>query len=503
MSIRLRLTLWYSGLLSILLVAFGIIVYSVVYNNTMSDLRERLRQEAEHVRVSGNFFSGGIDLNAQITSGIDVNVIGVQVVNYTEDMRGVVSGKTNNLIRWNITYPYPDFLNASNRFVSSRVEGHPFLVYEQPIQLPNNKIIGLLQVGAFIGKEQQFFTGLRTIFWISGAAGLVAAFWLGMILSKQALRPLNRVTEAAEQIQSGSELGLRIPRDQPNDEIGRLTDTLNGMLSRLERAYKTLEDSNIAQRRFVSDASHELRTPLTTIRGNIDLLEKIWSEEQRDEEVQSTLGNPLTAAVRQQMSLESIRDIADEARRMSRLVNDLLALARADAGYVIEMENLPLRALVEEAARRAAFLPRRAEWVAGPFDVLDGLWVQGNRDYLLQLLFILIENGFKYTPSGEVRLSAAVTEYHVGLTVSDTGIGLSPEELPHIFERFYRADVSRGQTSGTGLGLSIAKWIADMHNSKLEVRSIPGEGTAFTLWLPITAIQYSDASPFPVSGNPL
>ncbi|WP_052476187.1 sensor histidine kinase [Cohnella kolymensis] len=118
--------------------------------------------------------------------------------------------------------------------------------------------------------------------------------------------------------------------------------------------------------------------------------------------------------------------------------------------------------------------------------------MRGNRDYLLQLLFILIENGFKYTPSGQVRLSAVQSESHVGLTVSDTGIGLTPEEVPHIFQRFYRADVSRGQTSGTGLGLSIAKWIADMHDSRLEVRSKLGEGSAFTVWLPITAVQYSD-----------
>src|SRR5690606_1757167 len=120
--------------------------------------------------------------------------------------------------------------------------------------------------------------------------------------------PIERVTEAAEQIQSGSELGLRIPREKADDEIGRLTDTLNDMLARLERAYRELEESNAAQRRFVSDASHELRTPLTTIRGNIDLLEKIWES-----------GEP--APERLEMAREAIRDIADESRRMSRLVN--------------------------------------------------------------------------------------------------------------------------------------------------------------------------------------
>ncbi len=222
-------------------------------------------------------------------------------------------------------------------------------------------------------------------------------------------------------------------------------------------------------------------------------MEKIWlddkqgeqrnSEELTDQPEQSKL----SVVEKREMSLESIRDIADEARRMSSLVNDLLSLARADAGYSMEMYNVSLRSLAEEAARRAWFLPRKAEWAVGPLEALDGVEVRGNRDYLLQLLFILIENGFKYTPSGVVRLYAMRSDGYIGLAVADTGIGISSEEMPHIFERFYRVDVSRGETAGTGLGLSIAKWIADMHHSKLEVKSQLGEGTVIMLWLPILA----------------
>jgi len=141
--------------------------------------------------------------------------------------------------------------------------------------------------------------------------------------------------------------------------------------------------------------------------------------------------------------------------------------------------------VVQEAARKAAFLPRTAEWRVGPLEALEGIRVLGNRDYLLQLLFILIENGFKYTPSGEVRLEAVRKEGWVGITVADTGIGMNREEVGNIFQRFYRADESRGKTSGTGLGLSIAKWIIDMHEGALDVRTKPGEGSAFTLWLPV------------------
>ncbi|TFE19776.1 sensor histidine kinase [Cohnella luojiensis] len=490
MSIRLRLTLWYSGLFAVAFVVFGLIVYNVVYHNTMSELRDRLIQVATKAEAFDSRFPNEYNLNINSSApGFDSTIIGMQLIDYSSQRSGIVAGKSNNMVRWTITFPNPDQENARKRFVTKQIGDLPFYIYEHPLVIKGtNTVIGLLQVGVFARGEFALFSKLKTILWISGAIGLLAAFLLGMFLSRKALMPINRVTEAAERIRSGSGLGLRIPREKPNDEIGRLTDTLNGMLSGLEGAYKTLEDSNIAQRRFVSDASHELRTPLTTIRGNVDLLEKIWlSEKQTTPEVteEGLEQSMLSEEDMKQFSLESIRDIADEARRMSSLVNDLLSLARADAGYSIEMENVPLRPLTEEASRRAAFLPRKAEWAVGPLEALDGIEVRGNRDYLLQLLFILIENGFKYTPSGVVRLYAVRSEEYVGLSVADTGIGIRAEEVPHIFERFYRVDVSRGETSGTGLGLSIAKWIADMHQAKIEVRTQLGEGTVFTLWLPI------------------
>jgi len=492
MSIRLRLTLWYSGLLAIALVAFGLIIYNIIYHNTISGMRTRLVQVATKVEASGSGFTREYNLNSS-APGFDASVIGIQLVDYTPQKSGIVAGKSTNIMRSNMTFPFPDQEHVNRGFVKKEVDGFPFYIYEQPIVIKGTStVIGLLQVGVLAGSEFALLHQLRSILWFAGAAGLIAAFLLGMFLSRKALMPINRVTEAAERIQSGSELSLRIPREKPNDEIGRLTDTLNAMLSGVERAYKNLEDSNAAQRRFVSDASHELRTPLTTIRGNVDLLEKIWSSEEAEQpgsEGTDTLSAPSASALseteKRGMSLESIRDIADEARRMSGLVNHLLSLARADAGYVMEMSDVELRPLAEEAARRAAFLPRKAEWAVGPLEALDGVRVRGNRDYLLQLLFILIENGFKYTPSGVVRLYATRRDNAVGLSVADTGIGIAEDEVPHIFERFYRVDVSRGETSGTGLGLSIAKWIADMHHARIEVRTRLSEGTVFTVWLPV------------------
>ncbi|MFC5530126.1 sensor histidine kinase [Cohnella yongneupensis] len=483
MSIRLKLTLWYSGLFAIAFIIFGITVYNVVFHNSQAELKGRLKEVAAKAQPAGGVF-GEFSLDSS-APGFNASIIVMQLVSYAESKDGVVARKSRNIIGTTLTLPYVKQSEVRERFFHKDIDGMPFLIYEKPFHVKGSEeVIALLQVGALMERDEGFFSQLRGILWLSGGAALLAAFLLGMFLSRKALTPIGRVTAAAQQIQSGSDLGLRIPRERADDEVGRLTDTLNGMLSGLERAYKNLEETNAAQRRFVSDASHELRTPLTTIRGNVDLLEKIWADNEGADGAPAQ-ENRLTEMDKRAMSLESIHDIADEARRMSRLVNDLLALARADAGYAVEMESMPLRPLAEEAARRASFLPRRAEWVAGPFDALDGVWVQGNRDYLLQLLFILIENGFKYTPKGEVRLYASVSGSYVGLSVVDTGIGMRAEHVPHIFERFYRADASRGETSGTGLGLSIARWIAELHHATIDVQSRPGEGSAFTLWLPV------------------
>ena len=484
MSIRLRLTLWYSGLLTLVLVGFGVILYTFVYQSLMSDVKKQLVRISQSVE----FYPSRFDFRVgRVSSAFDPNTFYLQLVNYTRNNNGTITQISPNMFandeREELTFPYPSYNNVKSQFVMRQVAGMSFLIYENPLVAEESgALVGLLQIGAFIGREEAMLAQLRNILWLAGLFGLAAAFALGMFLSHKALSPINRVMEAAMQIQNGSSLSLRIPREKPNDEIGRLTDTLNGMLGRIEKAYKELEEANAAQRRFVSDASHELRTPLTTIRGNIDLLHKIWVDE---DETESGQDSKLSSEEKRNLSREAIRDIADEARRMSSLVNDLLSLARADAGYRMELEPLQLRPVVEEAARRASFLPRKAEWTVGPLDDLDGVWVNGNRDYLLQLLFILIENGFKYTPEGEVRLYAVRDHDQVGLVVSDTGIGIRQEDLPHIFERFYRADLSRGETSGTGLGLSIAKWIADMHKGVLKVKSEPGKGSVFSLWLPV------------------
>ncbi|WP_317890824.1 sensor histidine kinase [Paenibacillus arenilitoris] len=347
-------------------------------------------------------------------------------------------------------------------------------------------MVGLLQIGVLSHNEERFLSGLRTILIFSSIVVVLIAFTVGLFIARQALRPIERVIRATDQIEKGSDLSVRIPAIGPKDEIGRLVSTLNVMLARLELAYNELEEAYKAQRRFVSDASHELRTPLTTIRGNIDLLERMWEKVRASNRNESNGEWLPLDSDRWEMSKEAMSDISAEAKRMSTLVNDLLALARADAGYTMEKEPLELMPLTEEVVRRAQLLPRTAEWRVGDLSAMRGVTVTANANYLQQLLFIFIENAFKYTQEGVVELSAVRREGQIGFVVQDTGIGMNPDEIPHIFDRFYRADESRGVTVGTGLGLSIAKWIIDEHKGSVEVTTREGDGTKFTIWLPIT-----------------
>ncbi|MHA7965635.1 sensor histidine kinase [Paenibacillus sp. CAU 1782] len=483
MSIRLRLTLWYSGLLAITLLVFGVSLYWFVNWNTYNELRTQIKKQADEIRVTATIFTN-LDLELDRRTQIAEKDTYIQLINYHE---GIIK-QSSNLRQQSILIPYPELASNPERgFVEQNItigsSKYKMITYQNPVILPNNEMVGLLQIGVLTYNEDRFLAGLRNSFVFYSILLVLIAFTVGMLIARQALRPIERVIASTRQIERGVDLSVRIPFvGSPKDEVGLLVNTLNGMLSRLETAYNELDDAYKMQRRFVSDASHELRTPLTTIRGNIDLLEKMWSKA-RDE---GKAGDGLQLSNDHwMMSNEAMSDISAEAKRMSTLVGDLLALARADAGYVMEKEQISLLPLTEEVVRRANLLPRNAEWRVSDLSALEEARVYGNHDYLQQLLFIFIENAFKYTPSGHVEMSTVSRERHIGWKIEDTGIGMNPEEIPHIFDRFYRADESRGVTVGTGLGLSIAKWILDEHRGSVEVTTQENVGSAFVIWLPL------------------
>jgi two-component system OmpR family sensor kinase len=488
-SIRLRLTLWYTGILSVVLVIFGLGLYGLLYHYYFNTVEVDLQEQAEKVysRIEPRItptLRGGITPDFVLQGRDIINNTGkyYQVTNFEN---GNLS-RSENLSQLNWTLPE---LTASQQqrlvdegfFIEhTRIENLNVFIYNKAILLKLNnqwQLAGVFQAAVFLSADEKLFTLLRNILVITAFVTIFLAASLGWFLARKALRPIEQVINATNSIEKGTDLHNRINYYGPNDEIGRLTSTINGMLGRLQHTYSELEEVNRTQRRFVSDASHELRTPLTTIRGNVDLLEKMWSQ---------TVAIGMKQDQQQiEMSMEAMHDIASEAERMSRLVNDLLSLARADAGFQIARSNLEISPLVETVIRKAQLLPRTAEWLAGDLTALEHIQIYGNRDYLQQLLFIFIENAFKYTDGGFVKLDSLRTDNQIGIRIEDTGIGMEKEEVPLIFERFYRADISRGKTAGTGLGLSIAKWIIDEHHGSIEVKTTQGEGSIFIIWLPI------------------
>ena len=291
---------------------------------------------------------------------------------------------------------------------------------------------------------------------IVGSAG---AFLVGWIVAGRATRPITVLTETAGAIALSREFSRRVPGDPTQDELGRLADTFNTMLSSLEQSYAT-------QQRFIADASHELRAPLTLIQANLELARRPGLD-------------PAAQAV-------AVAEAHTETTRLARLVANLLVLARADAGLPIRREAVELDRLLMDVLgeiRRVAGGQRLA------VDQLEPSTVSGDPDRLRQLLVILLDNAVKYTPAGgRIGLRLARDGATAVLAISDTGLGIPPEHLEHVFERFYRADPGRARDpGGTGLGLPIARWIVEQHAGSIELSSRPAEGTTAVVRLPIVA----------------
>jgi len=299
---------------------------------------------------------------------------------------------------------------------------------------------------------------LLEIIIIIAATSMAMAAIASWFAIEQALSPLSAVTETALQISRADDLSQRIPNpSSKQDETGRFIDAFNETLERLEHIFTS-------QQRFLADVSHELRTPLTVIKGNVDLMRRM-----------------------KQVDEESLDTIEDEADRLTRLVGNLLLEAQAESGKLpLYFSPVELDTLLLDVFKEMRVLAR--DRVIIRLTEIDQIMVNGDRDRLKQVLINLVSNAIKYTPKGgEVFLSLGKMGDNARLIVRDTGQGIAVEDLPHIFERFFRAEKSRtrSKTSGFGLGLSIAYWIVDHHGGRIEVNSAENKGTTFCIYLPI------------------
>jgi len=469
-SLRLRLTFLYSGVLALTMLFFGALVYFFMLHNFTAEADWAVAETAEDLVRSTKIVGGGVlPLRHVVLPDVDVFAAPntyIQVV----DRTGAVAAQSDNLGGQAMPLSEETLRQVvrGRGFYETVMSGEQSIrVYNRPLVL-NGQVFGVLQVGRNMGLAEAALNRLRLLLAAGGGLTLLLAGTLGWLLAGAALRPMERITETALTIQKGHDLDRRIDYSGPGDEVGRLAETLNQMLERFQKAYRSLEEAGAVQRRFVSDASHELRTPLTIIRGNVELLKKMGDAEPEIRE-------------------EALADIAGEAERMSRLVSDLLALARADAGFRPDMSTVEAGPLLADIFRRAAVLTGEANFEVEGVESLGGVYIKANDDYLKQLFLILLDNAFRYTvPGGTVQVCCGLREDRLEIGVSDNGAGISAKDLPYIFDRFYRADSSR-QDGGTGLGLAIAGWIVERHGGAIEVASKEGVGSTFTVRLPVSA----------------
>ncbi len=458
MSLRSRLTLLYSSLVMGVLLIFGSAVYLLVSILLINHIDDQLEATVNDI------------INVTWVNPVgDINVVKFPPLDMTANVYVQIWGRNGRLMTSSPSLAQiEESLDAENLRISypvyheTRFQGVHLRVLNVPLII-EGRTVGTLQAATSLDVVD---AAREVLLYIMGVATVIAVLlaalgsWLAV---GRALSPLDAIAETTEQINRADDLARRIPYDvsSQKDEIGSLIEAFNQTLERLETLFTS-------QQRFLADVSHELRTPLTVIKGNVDLMRRMKSLDE-----------------------ESLTSIDQEAGRLTRLVGGLLLLAQAESGSVsLNMKPVELDTLVLEVFQEMKVLA--GEKIKLHLTEIDQIQVNGDRDRLKQVLLNLVGNAIQYTPqSGDVFLSLGVVAEQARLIIRDTGPGIPAEDLPHIFERFYRAEKSRtrGKTTGFGLGLSIAHWIVDKHGGRIEVDSKDGQGTTFCIWLPLMSEQ--------------
>ena len=486
-SVRFGITAWYAGVLIITLAMLGIGLRVLLIRSLDQDAQERLSSAAFDVRaqirvepISGT--NSLFQLSAQPSLDVQnilLSGVTVTVVDLTNNEVIYSDGTLNNL------WPSPaDIQRVSTEreptLSTYRVNGYAIRGYTYPIvgrtaDAPNGvpMVIGVIFTSESLSGTTHMLSQLSQALLLFGVIGGATASIGGWSLAGKALSPVNRFMASADDIakdRTVTSLSRRLDVPPTGDEIAELGNTFNEMLDRIEQAFVT-------QQRFVADASHELRTPLTSIKGNVDVIRK-----------QLKSGRPTDM----QDLADALGDVSRESERMSRLVTDLLNLARSDtdvSSRAHDTDVVSLDLLAREAVRTAEVLVDGQELI---LNSTDEVLIHGDGDTLVQVMLILLDNALRHTPAGQtvaLTISEDIDPQDnvrcARIDVDDTGSGIEAEHLPHLFERFYRAEGHRARTSGgTGLGLAIALSIVRAHGGWIDVASTPGEGTNFTVWLP-------------------
>jgi heavy metal sensor kinase len=465
-TIKFKLTLWYVVILAIILSSFSLFLYITLADSLYKGLDNKIKTMADVIASSMQRPLGGgpniAEIDRIMSKQLGIRPFGrfIQVL----DESGRVGGRSTNLRNVNLPISVKTLKDAARgkvTFETVKVMGeYPLRVVTLPVK-ENERMVCTVQVGSSLEGVDEALNQLLIILIIAVPAALLLTSVGGLFLANKALKPVDEITQIAKKIGSG-DLSQRIRIRRVNDEIGRLAATFNEMIAKLDESFQQIK-------RFTADASHELKTPLTILKGEVEVALK---KERESDEYRQILSSNM-----------------EEIDRMSRIVENLLTLSRADMGELkMVREEVDLshvaREVWEDLKRMAQVKEVQLKFVDDSFTKIEG-----DPLYLRQLILNLVENGIKYTPSGgdvELRVRGGNENKVVTIEVFDTGVGIAQEDLERIFERFFRVDKARSrETGGTGLGLNICRFIVKAHQGQIWVESELGKGSTFTVTLPV------------------
>ncbi len=453
LSIRWRLTLWNTIAVAILLLLCGLLVYGM--------LRQAMYKQVDQLLTSqfgelSNDRRMATDPELRIPHWIDEFKEHVNVYAAVYGSQGKLFARTTELAEESVP-SNPDTASAELHFGTQKlpiIGQQRTLTTQLPVGIENYTVVlmaPLADVDANLAR-------VRTVLVTALPLALVLAGFIGYWLSRKALAPIDRLRAQTDRI-TATHLDRRLPIENRGDELGRLTETINEMIARLERSFAEI-------RRFTADASHELRTPLAVLRTEIE----VAMGKSLDEHAQRNL----------------LASLLEECQRLSSLTDQLLALSRDDAGVTrYATERIDLSSLVAAVVETMTPLAEVKQQTLA-FHGRDEAYISGDASKLRQVFYNLLDNAVKFTPpGGQIEVNMDVGNNMISARVQDSGIGISNDQLPRVFDRFYRADKARSHdTRGTGLGLSIVRTIVVAHGGTVEMRSEPGCGATCVVAFP-------------------
>jgi len=452
LPLRIRITAWYFAVLTTGFCVFGVVAYYAMRGSILETVDESLRDQVQGVRELIERESGSGNLARDLARGEEI-LAGSDLLQVS-DPAGNWIYRSKTMARFGpATAPVP-----RPSITTVQPGGVPLRVRTTPVTVGGKTYV--VQFAYPLDDFNEALSRFRRVLLLCSPLLVLLASAAGYWLSRRALGPVDQITRQARSI-SAQNLSSRLAVPHTGDELERLSETLNGMLERLEQAFRRITQ-------FTADASHELRTPVALLRTRAEI---ILRRSRSEDEYRETL-----------------RQILEDLQRTSVLIEDLMLLARADSGaQALGRSRNNMTESIQEACLEGRELAETKQISLQAVLPQAPVWIDGDPSSLLRLFLILLDNAVKYTPpQGSITVALHLNNGSAVAEVRDSGIGITAQDLPHIFERFFRADPARSrQTGGAGLGLAIGKWIAEAHGGTVIAQSEPGKGSVFQVRIPL------------------